>query len=88
SDSGSDWTLNDLDSYHITLNQKEPLSFFCLQELPQPSVDQELLSNANADAMQQDRHAESITYLDLAVIPEKDETAVDDFAVELFKAIG
>lgn len=35
---------------------------------PQPSVDQELLSNANADSMQQDRHAELITYLDLAMI--------------------
>jgi len=86
--SGSDWTLNDLDSYHVTLNQEGPLPFFCLQELPEPSVDQELLSNANADAMRQDRHAELITYLDLAMIPEKGETAVNDFAVELFKAIG
>jgi hypothetical protein len=29
--SGSDWTLNDLDSYHTTLNQEEPLLFFGLQ---------------------------------------------------------
>ncbi|KAM6491898.1 hypothetical protein JOM56_012536 [Amanita muscaria] len=40
--SGSDWMLND--SYHISLNQEEPLLFFGLQELPQPSVDQELLN--------------------------------------------
>ena len=28
---GSDWTLNDLDSYHISLNQVDPLGFFGLQ---------------------------------------------------------
>ena len=38
--------------------------------------------------MQQDRHAELITLLDLAMIPEMGETAVDDFAVELFKVLG
>jgi hypothetical protein len=56
--------------------------------LPQPLVDEELLANVDAGAMQQDRHAELITYLDLALIPEKGETAVDDFAVELFKVLG
>jgi hypothetical protein len=55
--------------------------------LPQPLVDQELLS-IDAGAMQQDRHAELITLLNLAVIPEEGETAVDDFAVELFKVLG
>lgn len=34
--------------------------------------------------MQQDRLAELINLLDLAMIPEVGETAVDDFAVELF----
>ena len=29
--SGSDWTLNDLDSYHISLNQLDALPFFGLQ---------------------------------------------------------
>jgi len=38
--------------------------------------------------MQQDRHAELITYIDLAMIPEKHETAVHDFAVELLKVLG
>ncbi|KAI0257286.1 hypothetical protein BJV78DRAFT_1277838 [Lactifluus subvellereus] len=86
--SGSGWTLNDVEAYHISLNQVDPLLFFGLQELPQPSVDQELLSNADADAMQQDCNAELITYLDLAMIPEKGEIAVDDFAVELFRVLG
>lgn len=72
--SGSDWTLNDLDSYHISLDQVDILPFFGLQELPQPAVDPELLANADADATQQDNHAELITYL--------------DFVVELFKTWG
>ncbi|KAF9513411.1 hypothetical protein BS47DRAFT_1344198 [Hydnum rufescens UP504] len=67
--SGSDWTLNELDSYHISLYQVDPLTFFGAPELPQPLVDQELLSNINAGAMQQDRHAELIPYLDLAMKP-------------------
>ena len=29
--SGCDWTLNDLDSYHISLNLVDPLLFFGLQ---------------------------------------------------------
>ena len=29
--SGSDWTLNELDSYRITLKQLEPLLFFDVQ---------------------------------------------------------
>ena len=28
--SGGDWTLNDLDSYHISLNQVDPFLFFGL----------------------------------------------------------
>ncbi len=38
--------------------------------------------------MQQDRFAELINLLDLAMIPEVGETAVGDFAVELFKVTG
>lgn len=58
------------------------------QEMPQPSVDRDLLSNIGASAMQHDTHAELVTYLDLAMIPEKGETAVGDFVVELFKCLG
>ncbi|KAK0479272.1 hypothetical protein IW261DRAFT_1320691, partial [Armillaria novae-zelandiae] len=46
--SGSSWTLNDLDSYHISLNQVDTLLFFGFQ-----IVDPELLINADAGAMQQ-----------------------------------
>jgi hypothetical protein len=50
-------------------------------------VDQELLNNADARTMQQDHHAELITYLDLAMIPKRGKAAVVDFTVELFKAL-
>jgi len=59
--------------------------------LPQPSVDvdQELLSIADSEAMQHDRHAELINLLDLAMIPPREgESAVGDFAVELFRIMG
>jgi hypothetical protein len=86
--SGSDWTRNDLDSYHITIHQVDHLLFFGLQELPQPVIDQELLNILDADTMQQDRNAELIELLDLAKIPDEDETVVHDFVVELFKVLG
>src|SRR6267154_2660872 len=37
--------------------------------------------------MQQNRHAELITHLDLAMIPEMDKSAVADFTVELFRTL-
>jgi hypothetical protein len=64
------------------------LNDFTSQELPQPVIDQELLNILDANAMRQDRNAELIGLLDLAMIPDKGETAVDDFAVELFKVLG
>ena len=51
-------------------------------------IDQELLNILDADAMQQDRNAGLIVLLDLAMIPDKGETAANDFAVKLFKVLG
>ena len=51
-------------------------------------VDQELLNILDVDTMQQDRNAELIGLLDLPMIPDRGETAVGDFAVELFKVLG
>lgn len=84
----SDWNLNDLDSYNIHIQQQDALTFFGVQELPAPQVDPELLNVSNADAMQEDRHAELINLLDLAMVSSTGESAVDDFAVELFKVLG
>ncbi|KAK0474587.1 hypothetical protein IW261DRAFT_1307018, partial [Armillaria novae-zelandiae] len=63
--SGSGWTFNDLDSYHISLNQVDVLPFFGLQMfdarkaptafagITTTPVDQELLTNIDPGAMQQ-----------------------------------
>lgn len=86
--SGSDWTTNDLDSYNISLVHQEAHDFFGVQVLPDPTVDAELLHNLEANTMQSDRNAELINLLDLAMIRSSGESAVDDFAVELFKMTG
>lgn len=86
--SGSDWTLNDLESYNIHTQLQDALTFFGITQLPAPTVDAELLNVDNADAMLQDRHAELINLLDLAMVSSNGESAVGDFVVELFKIMG
>jgi hypothetical protein len=49
---------------------------------------EELLNDSNAGLMHKDCLAELITFLDIAMIPEMGETAVDEFAVDLFKVLG
>jgi len=58
------------------------------QELPQPSVDQELLSIVDADAMQQVYNNHLVILLDCVMIPEPGETPVVDFTVKLLKVMG
>lgn len=46
--SGNDWTLNDLDSYHISLNQMHALPFFGLQvTIKLPKSSQNTLTTLN-----------------------------------------
>ncbi|KAI0299842.1 hypothetical protein BC826DRAFT_966837 [Russula brevipes] len=85
---GNDWTRNDLASYNITVNQMAPTTFFGLQELPPPSVDQELLAVADANDMQQALHAELINLLDLTMIPGSEESSAVDFSAKLFRVLG
>ena len=86
--SGSDWTRPELDAYNITISDQDAPNFFGLPALPQPTIDQELLQIQDANHMVNDKNAELISLLDLAMIPGPEESAVDDFAVELFKALG
>lgn len=86
--SGSNWTINELDSYNIRLERQEALEFFGVPVLPDPAVDPELLQHLEADQMQQDRNAELVNLLDLAMLHSSGESAVDDFAVELLKLTG
>lgn len=88
SDGAVNWTLADLESYNIRLQQQDAPAFFGIQKLPQPLVDPEILNNLNAEAMQLDHHAELIHLLDLAMASSQEESAVVDFTVELFKVTG
>ncbi|KAF9552488.1 hypothetical protein CPC08DRAFT_714597 [Agrocybe pediades] len=85
--SGSDWTMNDLASYNIQLHRIEALEFFEVATLPDPVIDQELLEHLDPEEMQQDRNAELIHLLGLAMGSSTGEGTVD-FAVELFKRTG
>jgi hypothetical protein len=87
--SGSDWTQSDLDAYNIHVHVDDTATFFGIPDLPQPQVDPEILNVESADNMTVDKNAELITLLDIAMIPTgPEESAVDDFTVQLFKAIG
>ena len=86
--SGSVWTQAELDAYNITIVSENAATFFGLTVLPQPHIDQELLDNQDAANMTADKNAELINLLDLAMVPSEEESAVVDFAVELFKALG
>ncbi|KAK0186722.1 hypothetical protein F5146DRAFT_935951 [Armillaria mellea] len=79
--SGCDWTINELDAYNIKIVPVDPLEFFRLQALSQPQVDPERLEHVEAMDMIQDRNTELISLLGL-------ESAVVDFAVELFRVLG
>jgi hypothetical protein len=87
--SGSDWTRGDLDAFNISVCVEDTATFFGIPELPQPCVDPEILNIESADNMIVDKNAELINLLDIAMVPTgPEESAVDDFAVELFKTLG
>ncbi|PBK71213.1 hypothetical protein ARMSODRAFT_954982 [Armillaria solidipes] len=79
--SSSNWTISELDAYHIEIVSVDPLDFFGVQALPPPQVDPEILDHVEATDMIQDKNAELVGLLDL-------ESAAVDFAVELFKMLG
>ena len=85
---GSDWTQGDLDVYNIHMHVEDTATFFGILDLPQLHVDPEILNVESADNMTVDKNAELITLLDIAMVPTgPEESAVNDFTVELFKAL-
>ena len=86
--SGSDWTSSELYGYNIRVDIQDILAFSGLPALPPPTVDPELLQIQDANLMTNDRNAELIILLDLAMVPGSQESQVVDFAVELFKTLG
>jgi hypothetical protein len=86
--SASDWTRAELDAYNIGVVSQDASAFFGVHSLPHPTVDQELLQIQDAEHMVKDENAGLINLLDLAMHPSAEESAVDDFVVELFKILG
>lgn len=63
--------------------------FFEVDQMPQPVVDQEFLTTEEAKEMANNHNTELTNLLDLTMKPaHSGESAVDDFAVDLFKALG
>ena len=89
SKSGSDWTPNDLLAYNIRVEYQDSATFFGVPVLPQPQVDNEVLTAQDAAATQYDDPYALLRTMDLAMaVPPGEESAVDDFAVQLFRVLG
>ncbi|KZP31648.1 hypothetical protein FIBSPDRAFT_775593 [Athelia psychrophila] len=87
--SGNDWTVNELVAYNITVQLQDVTTFFGVNPLAQPTVAQEVLTKLDANDMTHDDNYQLLRYMDLAKdrIPEE-ESAVDDFAVQLLTVLG
>ena len=87
--SSSDWTLNELDAYNVKISFQGPPMFFHMPALPEPTIDQEILTTLSADDTATEDNYTLLTQLDQAMFPdEREESAVDDFMVTLFRLLG
>ena len=86
--SGTDWTTNELEAYNITVVYQDAAAFFEMQNLPQPAINQNVLTSLAADDTPDDAAYELLRTMDLAMAPAAEESAVDDFAVLLLRALG
>ncbi|KAF9024647.1 hypothetical protein BDZ89DRAFT_1162142, partial [Hymenopellis radicata] len=83
---GSCWTRKDLESYNIHIEEQDPLTFFDLQELPEPTVAGDFLNSTSAsDSMFYFNHANAMPGTGE---PEFALMAAVNFAGELFDIMG
>jgi len=89
--SGSDWTDNELESYRISVQIQNEQTFFELQnyqfieDIDISYVPQGILTQ-ECDNVSDEQSYYFLRYLDLAMkIKDSEESAVDDFAVDLLK---
>jgi hypothetical protein len=93
--SGSEWTSTELNAYNITTRSQDAATFFQVAMLPQPGVDNEVLT-VDVQALDlQGVDASTIEFaslLDSAMVPvgtdNLEDSAVGDFAVVLFRVTG
>ncbi|KAJ6534456.1 hypothetical protein DFH09DRAFT_1043492 [Mycena vulgaris] len=87
--SGSDWTHNETDAYNIHLSFEDATTFFGVAQLPAPIIDNEILTVEYADNTVSDANFDLLSLLDLAMdASNPQESAVHDFTVSLFYALG
>lgn len=88
SKSGSDWNINDLTAYNITVVRQNADVFFGQAALPLPPHHPDLLNNLTADEMADEESYQVVRYMDLAMDPVPgEESAVDDFAMQLLRVM-
>ena len=85
--SGNDWTINDLNAYHIKVVFQDATTFFETESLPMPSVEEEVLKSQYFADAQSDDASILLCLLDFVASPPYEESAVDDFAVQLFRVM-
>lgn len=84
--SGSQWTHYETDAYNIHLSFEDAATFFGVAQLPAPAIDNEILTVENADDTVSDTNFHLLSLLDLVM--DGSNSAVGDFAVSLFHALG
>ncbi|KAF9024640.1 hypothetical protein BDZ89DRAFT_1114557, partial [Hymenopellis radicata] len=82
---GGCWTRKDLESYNIHIEEQDPLTFFDLQELPEPTVTTDFLNSTSASDSFYLEHANAMPGTGE---PEFALMAVVVFAGELFNIMG
>jgi len=86
---GSGWTQNDLRAYNIIVKEKSEKEFFGNTLSRLPIVSEDILTKELADKSMEENTYFLLRYLDMAMkTKEGEESAVDDFAVELLKILG
>ncbi|KAJ7759988.1 hypothetical protein B0H16DRAFT_1415663 [Mycena metata] len=87
--SGSDWTNNETDAYNIHLSFQDATTVRPLAQLPAPMIDNEILTVQGANDTVSDTNYNLLSLLDIAMdASNPQESAVCDFAVSLFHALG
>ncbi|KAF8581583.1 hypothetical protein K439DRAFT_216445 [Ramaria rubella] len=87
--SGSDWTVNELDAYNITIVAQNSATFFGNDVLPLPAHHRDLIEKLTADEMENEDSYQVVRYMDLAMdLVPGEESAVDDFAMQLLRMMG
>ncbi|KIL62201.1 hypothetical protein M378DRAFT_81563 [Amanita muscaria Koide BX008] len=90
--SSNKWTQNELDAYNIKISFQNATTFFNIPQaaLPQPTISEEVLMTESADDTVTADNYTLLALMELAMIPDgaKVSTAVVDFMVQLFNALG